>query len=78
MDKLWIAVLYLSEFLTIEVAVYLKFSGTKLPNLELKTRAKQLLGSLPITFALSGNFIRRIEKKFQHFLLVASSTWIEP
>jgi hypothetical protein len=64
MDKL-----YLSEFLTIEVAVYLQFSGTKLPNLELKTRAKQLLDSLPITFALSGNFIRRIEKKNPTFSL---------
>jgi hypothetical protein len=29
-------------------------SDSKLPNLQLKTRAKQLLGSLPLDFALPG------------------------
>ncbi len=34
------------------LAIHLRQSGTKRPNLELKTRYKQLLGSLPLAFTL--------------------------
>ncbi len=35
-------------------AMQLYFFETKLPNLKLKTRPKQLLGSLPLVIALPG------------------------
>jgi hypothetical protein len=37
------------------LAIHLIYIGTKRRNLELKTRYKQLLGSLPLAFALPGS-----------------------
>ncbi len=39
-------------------AIQLYYFETKLPNLELKTRPKQLLGSLPVDIALPGQWNR--------------------
>ncbi len=39
--------------------------SVKLPNLQLKTRPKQLLGSLPLVIALPGPHINKITKLFQ-------------
>jgi hypothetical protein len=51
-DKTW------AKFSTLEVAICMRphFSvlSVKLPNLQLKTRPKQLLGSLPLVIALPG------------------------
>jgi hypothetical protein len=38
-------------------ALQLHFSETKQPNLKLKTRPKQLLGSLPLVIALPGQML---------------------
>ncbi len=39
-------------------AAYFRCYHVKLPNLELKTRPKQLLGSLPLDYALPGLILK--------------------
>ncbi len=42
----------LAEFSTLEMAMCMQCYTIKLPNLKLKTRPKQLLGSLPLDITL--------------------------
>jgi hypothetical protein len=54
-------------------AMQLSCFETKLPNLMLKTRPKQLLGSLPLDIALPA----LPKKYFLHSYSAVSQTWVE-
>jgi hypothetical protein len=53
-------------------ALQLHFSQTEQPNLKLKTRPKQLLGSLPLVIALPG-----LSCQVQHLLARPESIQVE-
>jgi hypothetical protein len=50
-------------------AMQLSCFETKLPNLMLKTRPKQLLGSLPLDITLPGGNLRVVLSRFFNFKL---------